>query len=63
MEKKPIQSRFLKIVCPRCKKVQTVYGKSTMSVKCKNCNYLLTQPTGGKTRIKAIIRKIFIRWR
>jgi ribosomal protein S27E len=54
-----VKSKFLKIVCPRCKKEQTVYGKSSTKVKCRSCNYLLLETQGGKARIRAFIKKIF----
>jgi small subunit ribosomal protein S27e len=55
--KKP-SSKYLKIVCPRCKNSNLVYGKSTTKIKCTKCNLLLVKPTGGKTRIRAVIRRI-----
>jgi len=55
------KSKFLKIVCPRCKSAQIVFGKASSHVKCKNCNYLLLRPSGGKAKIRALVRKIL--WR
>ncbi|HLF54063.1 MAG TPA: 30S ribosomal protein S27e [Candidatus Nanoarchaeia archaeon] len=52
------KSKFLKIACPRCKKNQTVFGKSSTSVKCSNCNYLLLKTKGGKSQIRARIKEI-----
>ena len=52
------QSRFLEIICPRCKSKQTIYGKSSTKIKCKECNKLLMKTTGGKTKIKARIKEV-----
>jgi small subunit ribosomal protein S27e len=51
-------SKFLKVSCPRCKNQQIVYGKATTKVKCNSCNYPLTKNTGGKARIRALIRRV-----
>lgn len=52
------KGKFLKICCPRCKKCQTVFGKSATLVKCDNCNYLLLETKGGKSRIRAQIKEV-----
>ncbi len=53
-----IESKFLRIFCPRCKKEHTVFGKSSTRIKCFKCNKLLVETTGGKTKIKAPIKEI-----
>ena len=50
---KTLNSRFVKVVCPKCKKEQIVFGKSATEVKCLNCGELLVIPTGGKSKIMA----------
>jgi len=52
------ESKFLEICCPRCRNKKTVFGKSSSSVKCNTCNYLLLKTKGGKAKIRARIRKI-----
>lgn len=52
------KSTFLKIACPRCKRHKTVFGKSSTSVKCESCNYLLLKTGGGKSKIRAPVREI-----
>lgn len=52
------KTKFLKIACPRCGKGHILYGKGTTRIKCNGCNYLLVKPTGGKTKIKAKVKKI-----
>jgi len=53
-----VESKFLRISCPRCKKGHIIFGKSSIKIKCKKCNYLLTKPSGGKTKIRARVRKV-----
>jgi len=53
-----VKSKFLKIVCPRCKNNKIIFGKASVRVKCEKCNYLLTRTTGGKTRIRAMVKEI-----
>jgi small subunit ribosomal protein S27e len=55
------KSKFLRIVCPKCKNSQIIFGKSSIKVQCKKCEYPLTKPTGGKAKIRALINKIL--WR
>ncbi len=50
--------RFLQIICPRCRERKIVYGKSSTKIKCDHCNKVLIKTTGGKTKIKAMIREI-----
>jgi len=52
------KSKFLKISCPRCKKMQIVFGKSAIDKKCDQCNKLLIKTSGGKAQIKAKVKKI-----
>jgi len=53
-----VNSRFLRIICPRCKNKHIVYGKSSIRVKCEKCNYLLLKPKGGKAIIRAKVKEI-----
>jgi len=55
------KTRFLKVICPRCKHKQIIYGKSSTKIKCLGCNYLLVKTTGGKTKVKAKVRELL--WR
>jgi len=52
------ESKFLKIICPRCNKPQIIFGKTSTKIKCPKCNRLLTKTTGGKAKIKAQIKEI-----
>ena len=58
MEKEQTKGKFLEIACPRCNKIQIVFGKSTTLVKCPKCNYLLLKSKGGKAKVRAPIREV-----
>ncbi|MDP2749664.1 MAG: 30S ribosomal protein S27e [Nanoarchaeota archaeon] len=51
-------SKFIKIRCAKCKNEQIVFGKSTSLVKCLVCGKILTEPTGGKSKIKSRILEV-----
>ncbi|MEK6898812.1 MAG: 30S ribosomal protein S27e [Nanoarchaeota archaeon] len=53
-----MKGKFIKIVCPRCKKNQIIFGKASTNVKCKSCNTLLVRTTGGKAKIRAAIKEV-----
>lgn len=52
------EKKFLKVKCPRCGHNQIVFGKSSTNVKCIKCNKLLVKTTGGKARIKALVKAV-----
>ena len=45
------KSKFLKVVCKKCKHQQIVFSKPATVVKCENCGAVLIEPTGGKGRL------------
>ena len=51
-------SKFAKVVCPKCKNEQIVFGKASNNVACLVCNQELVEPTGGKSKIKARILEV-----
>lgn len=51
-------SKFVKIRCPKCKNEQIMFGKSSTTVSCLVCSKVLSDPTGGKARIKARILEV-----
>ncbi|MCH7567890.1 MAG: 30S ribosomal protein S27e [Nanoarchaeota archaeon] len=55
---KTIESKFIKIKCPRCNYLQITFGKASIRVKCRSCNKLLIKPRGGKAKIKAQIKRV-----
>jgi len=56
--KKIIESKFIKIICPRCSNKQVIFGKTTLKIKCEKCRKLLVKTTGGKTKIRAQVKKV-----
>jgi len=54
-----LKSKFLAVRCGRCGNQQHVFGKSSLRVKCINCNKLLCLPTGGKVKIRTLVVKVF----
>ncbi len=52
------ESKFLKIICPRCRKAKIVFGKASTRVKCDACGKRLIETTGGKTKIKALVSEV-----
>jgi ribosomal protein S27E len=52
------KSKFLKLGCPRCRKVSTVFGKASTKIKCCRCNYLLIKTQGGKAKVRAPVKEV-----
>ncbi len=52
-------SRFLKVVCSKCKNEQIIFNKASMKVKCLVCGNILAEPTGGKAKIKSKVIQVF----
>ena len=52
------QSKFVKVRCPKCKNEQIVFGKASTVVKCLVCSKVLSEPTGGKSKVKARILEV-----
>jgi small subunit ribosomal protein S27e len=42
------RSRFLKVMCKKCKHQQIAFDKPSTEVKCLNCGAILLKPKGGK---------------
>jgi len=51
-------SKFIKVRCPKCKNEQIVFGKASSAVKCLVCGKVLSEPSGGKSRVKARILEV-----
>ena len=52
------KSKFLKVICPKCKNEQIIFNKASAKVKCLVCGNILAENTGGKSIIKAKIVKV-----
>ncbi|RLF77697.1 30S ribosomal protein S27e [Thermococci archaeon] len=53
------KSKFLKVVCPKCKNKQIVISKASTYVRCTVCNAELVNPKGGNAHIKGKIIAVF----
>lgn len=53
-----MESKFIKIRCPKCKNEQITFGKSASVVKCLVCGKTLVEPSGGKSKVKARILEV-----
>ena len=51
-------SKFLRIVCKKCKNEQMVFNKASTLVKCQKCDAELVVPTGGVAEIKGKILQV-----
>ena len=51
-------SKFIKLRCPKCKNEQIIFGKAASTVKCLVCGKVLTEPTGGKAKIRARVLEV-----
>jgi len=54
------KGKFVRVVCVRCGWGQVVYGKASTRVKCLRCNRLLARNSGGKIRIKTVVKKVLM---
>ena len=51
-------SRFIKVRCSKCKNEQIVFGKPSTQVTCLVCSSILSEPTGGKGKVKARVLEV-----
>lgn len=51
-------SKFIKVRCPKCKNEQIMFGKAATRVQCLVCAKPLSEPSGGKAKIKARILEV-----
>lgn len=52
------KSRFLRVLCKKCKNDQVVYNKTATVVKCMKCGEELALPTGGEALIKGKVLEV-----
>ncbi|MEM2923450.1 MAG: hypothetical protein QW560_03435 [Candidatus Nitrosocaldus sp.] len=48
------RSTFTLVRCSKCNTERVVYSHSSMSIRCRQCNSLLVENTGGKAVIHAV---------
>lgn len=51
-------SKFVKVRCHKCKNEQIIFGKASTTVKCLVCDKVISDPSGGKAKVKARILEI-----
>lgn len=57
MNKRPT-SKFLKVVCSKCKNEQIIFNKTSSTVNCLVCGAQLAESTGGKAKIKTKVLQV-----
>ncbi len=55
---KNMESKFIKVKCPKCKNSQVIFGKASTKVKCLKCDATLAEPSGGKAKIKSRVEEV-----
>jgi len=58
METRKTKSKFLKVICSKCKNEQIIYNKASTNVKCLVCDSVLSECTGGKSKIKSKVIQV-----
>jgi small subunit ribosomal protein S27e len=52
------KSKFLKVMCLKCKNEQIIFNKAASDIKCLVCGNILAEATGGMSVIKSRILKV-----
>jgi small subunit ribosomal protein S27e len=52
------KSKFLEVVCSKCKNEQIIFNKPSGKVTCVVCGNVLAENEGGMAKIKAKIIKV-----
>lgn len=47
------ESRFLHVMCKKCKNEQVMYNKAANTVVCTQCGEVVAEPQGGDAFVKA----------
>jgi small subunit ribosomal protein S27e len=58
-EERKTESKFLKVTCSKCKNEQIIFNKASSRVKCLVCESELSEPTGGKAKIKSKVIQVY----
>jgi len=53
------ESKFLRVLCVKCRNEQVIFSKAATLVKCLKCGEVLAEPTGGEARVKGKILERF----
>ena len=53
------KSGFLLVQCNKCGNEQIIFSSTTLDIKCKNCETILAEKTGGKANINGtVLRRV-----
>jgi len=52
------KSKYMRVICRKCKNDQMLYNKVATVVKCNKCGAVLAEPTGGEARIHAKVVEV-----
>jgi small subunit ribosomal protein S27e len=52
------KSKFMRVMCKKCKKDQVIYNKAATNVKCLSCGEELLITMGGEALIKGKVLEI-----
>lgn len=52
------RSRFVHIMCKKCKHEQVVYNKAANVIKCNGCGEEMARPTGGEILVSAKVLEV-----
>lgn len=53
------ESKFLKVVCSKCKNEQIIFNKAASKVKCLVCDSELAESRSSKSKIKSKVIQVF----
>ena len=52
------RSRFVHVMCKKCKHEQVIYNKAATQVVCNNCGERLANSTGGEIEVIAKVLEV-----
>lgn len=53
------KSKFLRVMCGKCRNDQIIYNKAATVVKCLKCGEVLADPIGGQAIVKGKVLESF----
>jgi len=53
------KSKFMRIICKKCKNEQIIFSKVATVVKCSKCGEVLAEPAGGEARVSGKVMEMF----
>lgn len=52
------KSRFVHVMCKKCKNEQVIYNKAATVIKCTGCGEEIAKPTGGEILVTAKVLEV-----